>query len=93
MRYSQEILEELNVLCLFNLSTTQEGIKVHSSADPAKIAAVSRLYERGLVTQADGGYLTGLGRDAAMQAQDLLTIFNTASASASDSAASADANI
>ncbi|WP_227370149.1 TIGR02647 family protein [Halomonas sp. M20] len=92
MRYSQEILEELNVLCLFNLSTTQEGIKVHSSAEPAKIEAAQRLYERGLVTQADGGYLTGLGRDAATQAQDLLTIFKTASTSPSNSAASADSN-
>ncbi|SHE30219.1 TIGR02647 family protein [Modicisalibacter ilicicola DSM 19980] len=78
MRYTQEILEELNVLCLFNLATTQEGIKVHSSADPAKIAAVSRLHERGLVTQPDGGYLTGLGHDAAVQAQDLLMILTTA---------------
>ena len=78
MRYTQEILEELNVLCLFNLATTQEGIKVHSSADPAKRAAVSRLHERGLVTQPDGGYLTGLGHDAAVQAQDLLMILTTA---------------
>lgn len=78
MTYTPEMLEELKVLCLFNLSTTQEGIKVHSSADSGKVAATQRLYERGLVTQSDGGYLTGLGRDAAVQAQGLLTILSTA---------------
>lgn len=80
MTYTPEMLEELKVLCLFNLSTTQEGIKVHSTADPAKVAATRRLYERGLVTRPDGGYLTGLGHDAAMQAQGLLTILATAPA-------------
>jgi uncharacterized protein (TIGR02647 family) len=78
MSYTPDMLEELNVLCLFNLATTQEGIKVHSSARPEKVAATQRLYERGLVTQPDGGYLTGLGRDAATQAQNLLTILSTA---------------
>lgn len=79
MTYTPEMLEELKVLCLFNLSTTHEGIKVHSSAAPEKIAATRRLYERGLVSQPDGGYLTGLGHDAAVQAQGLLTILATAS--------------
>lgn len=74
MTYTPELLEELNILCLFNLDTMQEGIKVHSSAEPAKVAATRRLHERGLLTQADGGYLTGLGRDAALHAQGLLTI-------------------
>ncbi|GHA95532.1 TIGR02647 family protein [Modicisalibacter luteus] len=80
MTYTPDMIDELNVLCLFNLSTTHEGIKVHSSAMPEKVAATQRLYERGLVTQPDGGYLTGLGRDAATQAQNLLTILSTAPA-------------
>ncbi len=79
MTYTPEMFEELKVLCLFNLSTTQEGIKVHATtADAEKVAATRRLYERGLVTQPDGGYLTGLGHDAALQAQGLLTILSTA---------------
>lgn len=76
MTYTSELLEELKILSLFNLTTTQEGIKVHSSAEPDAIAATRRLYEKGLVTQDDGGYLTTLGRDAAQHAQDLLTILN-----------------
>ncbi|MBD3897734.1 TIGR02647 family protein [Halomonas sp. ML-15] len=76
MTYTSELLEELKILRLFNLSTTQEGIKVHSSAEPDAIAATRRLFEKGLVTQEDGGYLTTLGHDAAQHAQDLLTILN-----------------
>lgn len=72
--YTPALLEELKILCLFNLDTTQEGIKVHSSALPEAIAATQRLYDKGLVSQADGGYLTGLGLDAARHAQDLLLI-------------------
>jgi len=34
------------------------------------------LHAKGLITQADGGYLTSLGRDAAEQAQTLLTILS-----------------
>ncbi|MDR5904253.1 MULTISPECIES: TIGR02647 family protein [Halomonadaceae] len=76
MTYTAELLEELKILRLFNLATTQEGIKVHSSAEAEAIAATRRLYEKGLVTQEDGGYLTTLGHDAAHHAQDLLTILN-----------------
>ncbi|SDL05606.1 TIGR02647 family protein [Franzmannia pantelleriensis] len=76
MTYTSELLEELKILSLFNLSTTQEGIKVHSSAEPDAINATRRLYEKGLITQQDGGYLTTLGLDAARHAQDLLTILS-----------------
>ena len=86
MTYTLEMFEELKVLCFFNLATTQDGIKVHSSAEPEKIAATPRLYERGLISQHDGGYLTGLGHDAAVQAQGLLTILATAPLFVPDSA-------
>lgn len=72
MPFSQEQLDELAILRLYNLTTTQEGIKVHShSAEPSAIAATERLYSRGFVTQSDGGYLTELGREAAEHAQAL----------------------
>ncbi|MGR8979577.1 MAG: TIGR02647 family protein, partial [Gammaproteobacteria bacterium] len=61
MPYTQDIVEELNILVRYNLTTTQEGIKVHKTADPRIIAAAHRLYEKGLITQEDGGYLTLLG--------------------------------
>ena len=74
MPYSNDIIEELNVLALFNLDTDLEGIKVHSSAGDAKIAAAQRLFDKGLTSQVDGGYLTSLGRTAAQHAQALLQI-------------------
>ncbi|MEY3761011.1 MAG: hypothetical protein RIR39_2502, partial [Pseudomonadota bacterium] len=58
MPYTQDIVDEINILVRYNLSTTQEGIKVHTTAAPEVIAATKRLYDKGLLTQEDGGYLT-----------------------------------
>lgn len=77
MTYTPDLVDEMDVLVRFNLSTTLEGIKVHKTADPAVIAAVRRLHEKGLVTQEDGGYLTDLGRETAEHAQAALTILTS----------------
>ncbi len=77
MSYTEELVNELNVLILFDSSNNQEGIKVHKSAEKSAISAAKRLHEKGLITQIDGGYLTGLGLDAAKYAQTLLTILTT----------------
>ena len=78
MPYTQDIVDEINILVRYNLSTTQEGIKVHKTAAPEIIAATKRLYDKGLVTQDDGGYLTSLGHEAAEQAQMVLNLLNPA---------------
>lgn len=62
---SQEIVDEINVLVCFDLSSLQTGIKVHESAGQAKVDAAKRLFDKGLITQADGGYLTDSGHEAA----------------------------
>jgi uncharacterized protein (TIGR02647 family) len=77
MPYSQDIVEELNVLVHYNLSTT-EGIKVHKNASPDVISATKRLHSKGLITQEDGGYLTNLGIETAERAQAILDILKTA---------------
>ena len=74
MPYTTDLIEEVNILARFNLSTTQEGIKVHSSADEDVITATQRLYDKGLLTQPDGGYLTALGLKAAEHIQNALVI-------------------
>ncbi|MEL0081777.1 MAG: TIGR02647 family protein [Gammaproteobacteria bacterium] len=74
MPFTSAISDELNILAHFNLNTSQEGIKIHSDANPDVIAAAQRLFDKGLITQPDGGYLTGLGQTAALHAQDLLRI-------------------
>lgn len=78
MPYTQDIVDELNILVRYNLSTTQEGIKVHKTAAPEVIAATKRLHDKGLLTQEDGGYLTSLGLEAAEQAQTVLNLLNPA---------------
>ncbi|PCJ46233.1 MAG: TIGR02647 family protein [Moraxellaceae bacterium] len=78
MSFTPNLIEELEILALFNLSTMQEGIKVHKSAEKTAIAATKRLHKKGLITQADGGYLSGLGKDAAEHAQSLITILTAA---------------
>lgn len=76
MSYTPELVAELEILRLFNLENTLEGLKVHHDAGHAAIAAARRLHAKGLTTQPDGGYLTSLGRDAAEHAQVLLTIMS-----------------
>ncbi len=78
MPYTQDIVDEINILVRYNLSTTQEGIKVHKTAAPECIEATKRLFAKGLVTQEDGGYLTNLGHEAAEQAQTVLSLLNPA---------------
>ena len=80
MRLTPELIEELEALMLYNPNNPQEGIKVHKTAQPVVVSAVKRLYEKGLVTQADGGYLTNLGQDAAEHAQTLLSVLSASCA-------------
>ncbi|GAB7528689.1 TIGR02647 family protein [Pseudomonas sp. 3A(2025)] len=77
MSYTPELVAELEILALFNLDNTLEGLKVHHVAAPAAIAAAQRLHDKGLTTQVDGGYLTSLGLEAARHAQSLLTVLQT----------------
>ena len=77
MSFTPDLVLELNTLIRFDLATTQQGVKVHKTADAAVIAAIERLHAKGLLTQKDGGYLTSLGRDAAEHAQAVLTILTS----------------
>ncbi|MNF66261.1 Phosphate-starvation-inducible E [compost metagenome] len=76
MSYTPELVAELEILALFNLDSSQEGLKIHQTAAPKVIAAAQRLFEKELIDQPDGGYLTSLGRDAAQHVQSLLTILS-----------------
>lgn len=76
MTYTNDNLAELDIFLLYDLATNQEGIKIHQSADPVVIDAAKRLFEKGFITQVDGGYLTQLGSEAAEMAQSLYTMLN-----------------
>jgi uncharacterized protein (TIGR02647 family) len=76
MQFTQDNLDELNMLVRYNLTTTLEGIKVHTTAASATIEATKRLYNKGLITLEDGGYLTTLGHETAEHAHALLGLIN-----------------
>jgi len=76
MPFNRELVAELNLLTHFDLSTTQVGIKVHHTATDDTILAATRLFEKGIVTQPDGGYLTSMGRGVAEHAQVALKLLD-----------------
>ena len=79
MTLTADDVDDINLLTQFNLANTHEGLKIHQgSAAPEVLAAAERLFQRGLITMEDGGYLTSLGLEAAGHAQSLLTILRTA---------------
>ena len=46
MSLTPELVAELEVLALFNLDSSQEGLKIHQTAAPKHIAAAQRLFEK-----------------------------------------------
>jgi uncharacterized protein (TIGR02647 family) len=82
MSYTTENLAELNVLLQFATPSSLDGIKIHKSADQQLIAAASRLFEQGFITQTDGGYLTTLGIETAEHAHLLAGLLNPENTSA-----------
>ena len=74
MSLTPELVAELEVLALFPLDSSQEGLQIHHTAAPKHIAAAQSLCAKELADQPDGGYLTSLGRDAAQNVQTVLTI-------------------
>lgn len=77
MAFTHELVAELELLALYDLENSQAGLKIHHDAEPAAVDAARRLHAKGLIDQADGGYLTNLGLDAAEHAQVLLGILRS----------------
>ncbi len=68
----QQLSDEIQFLNQFDLHSMHQGIKVHSSASLNIQQACQRLYQKGLIDQADGGYLTHRGVVAAQHAKKLM---------------------
>jgi len=74
----EEFTADVELLNLFELDSSQIGLKIHHEASPERIASAKRLFESRLTTQVDGGYLTPLGVQAAEHAQALVRILQSA---------------
>jgi uncharacterized protein (TIGR02647 family) len=77
MKIDQDLCEEINLLACFDIHSLQTGIKVHADAGEARVKAANSLFEKGLVTQTDGGYLTDLGITAVEHIQHLIGIVSS----------------
>lgn len=77
MPISPELAAEMQVLRMFDTSTNQSGLKVHSDASSEVIAATRSLFEKQLTTQIDGGYLTPLGYECSVHLQQVIQILNS----------------
>lgn len=71
MPFTDHASEELNLLLKFSNNSFEQGIKVHSDARQEMINACQRLFDKGLVSRRDGGYLTDAGVEALEHVQKL----------------------
>ena len=66
MQIDSEIIEELNLLMRYRMTSTPAGgIEIGQAADAATVAAAQRLFQKGIIERTDGGALTDSGRQAA----------------------------
>ena len=76
MPFTTELTEELNLILKFPNKSLMQGLKIHKDAEPAMINAAQRLFEKGIVTQPDGGYLTDEGIEVAEHADKILRVLS-----------------
>lgn len=61
--YPEHLFAEMKLLAKFPEESHLEGLKVHHDADPVLIMSAKSLFNKGMITQNDGGYLTDSGRE------------------------------
>ncbi len=71
-RLSAELAAELELLARYNLESRLNGVKIHHDAPDEVVEAAERLYRKGIITNADGGYLTDRGLEVAEPLQRVL---------------------
>jgi uncharacterized protein (TIGR02647 family) len=71
-QFAANTVAELELLARFDLDSLQAGLKIHQEAPVTVAAAAQRLFDKGLISQFDGGYLTDRGHEAAESLQRVL---------------------
>ena len=77
MKYTADKIAELNLLLQFDINSAATGIKVHHDASEDMQSAVQRLFDKGLCTLPDGGYLTDEGIEVAEHADKILRVLSS----------------
>ncbi|MEH6825747.1 MAG: TIGR02647 family protein [Motiliproteus sp.] len=70
--FAADTIAELELLARFDLASLQAGLKIHNEAPVDVAAAAQRLFDKGLISQTDGGYLTDRGHETAESLQRVL---------------------
>lgn len=74
--YPEHLFDELKLLAKFPEESHLEGIKIHHNAEPEIIKSAQSLFNKGMISQIDGGYLTDSGRE---MVEHLHTVLDTLS--------------
>jgi len=74
--YPDNLFEEIKLLAKFPEESHMEGLKIHNNAAPDVITSAKALFNKGLTTQTDGGYLTDSGREMAEHLHTVLDTMN-----------------
>jgi uncharacterized protein (TIGR02647 family) len=74
--YSDTFFDEVKLLAKFPEKSQLEGLKVHKDADSTVIQAAQSLFEKGLISQHDGGYLTDSGLEIAEHLHHVILALN-----------------
>lgn len=74
--YSAAFFEEIQLLAKFPDTSQLTGIKLHKDADPEMLKAAQSLFDKGLISQKDGGYLTDSGLETSSHLQHVIAALN-----------------
>ena len=72
--YSEELFDEIKLLAKFPEESHMDGLKIHHDADEILVKSARSLFDKGMVSQTDGGYLTDSGREVV---EHLHTVLDT----------------
>ena len=75
MHIDSELINELNLLRRFSMGGPV-AMNVHDNPDPAVIAAAERMFDKGLISTAEGGQLTDTGREAIEHMERLFNLLD-----------------
>ena len=74
--YPEDLFDEIKLLAKFPEESHMEGLKIHRDADPVLIKSANSLFNKGIISQDDGGYLTDSGREMAEHLHMVLDTIN-----------------